>query len=327
MADPARMFTAAIEGAKAEGKVGDILDVVSRTVASRRSGPQYTDFETWVNSPAPRLSGQFAATLRLFEDAREEELKHLIVRFWSGDPLGNPVIKRALKELGLAGVYPLARLPKESELALERFLFATKMMIAAGYRGWVLLIDEAELMRYYSARTRARAYAELARWLGSLHDASDGRFPGLGAVVTIINSYDVQQLIGNGDLESLPAKLRFAGRPEDDLLATRAERGMRLIMHEKEPLHGLSKEQVEITLREVRHLYSTAFDWPAPDIPSGWTGLGGQVMRRLVRRWITEWDLRRLFPEIEPQLTVQPLPEPAFRDLPDTDLEPTTDDL
>ena len=56
-------------------------------------------------------------------------------------------------------------------------------MVAAGYSGWVLLVDEVELVgRYSFGPQRARSYAELARLMGKLEAFN---LPGLTSVFTI----------------------------------------------------------------------------------------------------------------------------------------------
>ena len=39
--------------------------------------------------------------------------------------------------------------------------FVLELVKAAGYRGWIVLIDEIELVANYSVLQRARSYAEL----------------------------------------------------------------------------------------------------------------------------------------------------------------------
>ena len=312
LANPGHVYRAAIEEARVEDRIGPALEVVSRLLRQRFNQPPYAEFYQWAVAADSRLSPHFPASLYVFERGGDEAVSHQMIRFWSGDPLRNTELRNVLKQMGAGSMYALQRLPKERELALQRFRFATRMMAAAGYKGWILLIDETELVRYYSYKTRARAYAELARWLGGLSDAEDGVYPGLAVVATIINTFDEQQLNGNDDINYIPNKLRSTGREDDALLATQAERGMRLIRDRREPLSRLDRDQVERTFREVRRLYSTAFAWPAPDIDIGYTGLASEVMRRLVRPWITEWDLLRLYPESKPELERTPLPPITF---------------
>ena len=73
------------------------------------------------------------------------------------------------------------------DLAIQRFQFTPRLMAAAGYSGWVLLIDEIEMIGRYTFRQRAKSYAELARWMGKLEGAS---FPGITAICAINNDFE-----------------------------------------------------------------------------------------------------------------------------------------
>ncbi|MDQ2801985.1 MAG: hypothetical protein M3Y41_04585, partial [Pseudomonadota bacterium] len=44
---------------------------------------------------------------------------------------------------------------------------------------------------------------------------------------------------------------------------------------------------------KVRHLYSTAYAWPAPPLPPS-ERTSSRTMRQYIKGWITQWDLRRL---------------------------------
>ena len=96
-------------------------------------------------------------------------------------------------------------------LTLQRFKFVSRLMIAAGYSGWILLIDEAEIMGRYSLKQRAKSYAELARWMGGLEASSYadlGYKSGLAAVVALTDDFHSAILEERGDREKVPRKLR-----------------------------------------------------------------------------------------------------------------------
>jgi hypothetical protein len=62
----------------------------------------------------------------------------------------------------------------------------------------------------------------------------------------------------------------------------------------------LDEAKIQQTHRVLRSVYSSAYDWepPAeyslPDITAR--------IRQHVKRWITEWDLRRYFPDYHPEI-------------------------
>ena len=93
---------------------------------------------------------QFAATLYLYEYARgDEELRDRIVRFWAGDKLSVTDIRRRLREHGASSSYRIVGV-REAELSRQRFRFVSRLAKAAGYRGWIVLFDEVELIGRYT---------------------------------------------------------------------------------------------------------------------------------------------------------------------------------
>jgi hypothetical protein len=57
-----------------------------------------------------------------------------MIRFWAGDPLTDAEIKRYLKSCDAHASYRFERV-SPMEMALQRFKFVSRLMIAAGYSG------------------------------------------------------------------------------------------------------------------------------------------------------------------------------------------------
>src|SRR5258708_13613085 len=90
-----------------------------------------------------------------------------MLAFWRGEKLDLAETRRSLKVLGLPMQLKQRRI---ADLALPRFRFAAELLAGAGYSGWVLLLDELELVAAFSLRARAQSYASLARPLGYAPD-------------------------------------------------------------------------------------------------------------------------------------------------------------
>lgn len=314
--DLAKVFRSAISNAAVPDRKGAALTEVATSL--KFDSPAYTEFYKWVNQPNTPLSTSFAATLYIFEHLKRDfKIQDRIIRFWSGDPIGVGELKGWLKELGEAATYRIGRVSVR-ELALQRYKFIPRLMIAAGYSGWVLLIDEVELIRHDSLLQRAKSYAEVARWVGKLEGVS---FPGLTAVSTIIGEFELRVLEERNDEERIPAKLRARGADSDILLASQAERGMRVIRKDKVPLNTPTPEIISETKRKISNIYSKAYDWEAPISSTNIDTTAS--MRQHVKRWITEWDLRRLYPDYKPDIQVGPL-GPSYEETPD--LEAASED-
>ena len=295
--NPALMFRAAVGAADIPGKRGDALSEVAADL--NFSSPQYADFYEWVHRQGGEIDGRFAATLFLYERmVNDPELSHRMIRFWAGDPLTDAEIKRYLKSCDANASYRFERVTP-MEMALQRFKFVSRLMIAAGYAGWILLIDEAEILGRYSFKQRAQSYAELARWLGRLEASSFadlGYKSGLAAVMALTDDFQSAILDEKGDREKVPEKLRESGSETDLVLSRQAEQGMRLIECERIPLVSPYDQLVEEIYHKIRTIHGSAYGWDPPPVPTI-ERLSSTRMREYVKGWITEWDLKRLDPD------------------------------
>ena len=289
--DPVKLYRYAIETAMVPCKRGSALpEIASRLDPANEA---YIKLDTWLHSPNSKLNSRFPATLFLYSRmGNNMELRDRIISFWSGDPMGTGEIKKYLRECGEKATYKIEKVNLR-DLAIQRFQFTPRLMAAAGYSGWVLLIDEIEMIGRYTFRQRAKSYAELARWMGKLEGAN---FPGITTICAINNDFENVILEGKEDMERVPGKLRDRASESDLLLASQAERGMRIIQRERIPLKAPDDTVVERTRNKIRSVYASAYDWE-PLTESSINGLVSTRMREYVKGWITEWDLKRLDPE------------------------------
>jgi len=296
--DPAKVFRAAIEQAMVPGRPGSAIDEVAAGLQFDSAG--YRELYRWAHQEDAPVDSRFAATLFLHEYGRgDEEFTDRIVRFWAGDPLPVADLRRRLKEAGAAATYRLAGI-KERDLFRQRFRFASRLIQAAGYTGWVVLLDEAELIGRYSTLQRAKSYAELARWVRG--DRDDPAAP-IAAVLTTVDDFETQVLVGKNDVDLIPKRLRAKGTLEDELLAGQAEIGMRIIERDQVQLQPPGREELDRTYTQLKQIHSEAYGWNPPDVP-GLERLPSNRMRQYVRAWINEWDLRRLDPSYQPEISV-----------------------
>jgi len=314
--DPAKVYRAAIDDARVPGRPGSAVDEIA--LAIRPESPTYADLYRWVHDDAP-VDSRFAATLFLFEYARgDAEFTDRIVRFWAGEPLPVADLRRRLKETGAAATYPLSSV-KERDLAVQRFRFVSRLIRAAGYQGWILLLDEVELIGRYTLLQRARSYGEVARWVKG--DRDDPGAP-IGAVLATVDDFEAQVLVGKNDAELIPKRLRMRGTAEDDLAAARAETGMRIIERDQVQLQPPGQEELDRTYARLKQIHAEAFGWDPPDV-AGIERLPSNRMRQYVRAWINEWDLRHLDPAYRPQIEAEGL---AVDFSEDADLERPAED-
>ena len=284
--DPAKFYRSAMRVAVVPGKRGAALTEIAAHLDP--ANEVYNELNTWAHSPGAALNSRFAATLFLFRRmGMDPELRNRLVSFWSGDPLDAGEIKKYLKACGERATYKIEKVTLR-DLALQRFQFIPRLIVAAGYAGWVLLVDEVELIGRYSWLQRAKSYADLLRWMGKLPGQ---HVPGLVTVFAIMSNFESYILEERNDLEVVPSKLRDKGAED---LARYAERGMRIIQREKVRLKAPDAQVIQQTCEKVRAIHAEAYDWQPP--PASVERLGITSMREYVKRWITEWDLKRLDP-------------------------------
>ncbi len=190
----------------------------------------------------------------------------------------------------------LATVPAR-ELARQRFRFLSRLFVASGHEGWVLLLDEVELIGRYTPLQRGRSYAELAGWLRP--DPEDSGSP-LLTVLAMTDDFDAAVLTAKNDRELIPSRLRAKQSSEWDETAGAAEAGMRLVERSMALLAQPDAAELDRTYAVLKALHGQAFGWGPPDV-SGLERLGATRMRQYVRAWINEWDLLRLDPDYAPQ--------------------------
>ncbi|MDQ2848571.1 MAG: DUF2791 family P-loop domain-containing protein [Actinomycetota bacterium] len=297
--DPAKVLRAMVEFAVAPDGARDV--VAEAVAALDTDSTCYAELLRWLRGAGRDMSELFEATLllhqRLGSDApgADEEFLDTIVRFWSGDRMLMPELRRQLKAVGEAKTFSFSPI-KARDLARQRLRFLPRLLRAAGSAGWVVLLDEVELIGRYSVLQRGRSYAELARWLDG--DPGAEADP-LVVVAAITDDFDAAVLTGKKDRENLPARLRDKQTEEYAELAGLAQTGMRHI--ERDLLHLMPPDTAELERAYVtlRGLHGSAYGWQPPDV-AGLEQLGATRMRQHVRAWINEWDLVRIDPDYQP---------------------------
>ncbi|GAC1542856.1 MAG: hypothetical protein NVS3B12_31170 [Acidimicrobiales bacterium] len=313
--DPVKVLRAAIASARIPGSVGDAVNALAAAVDVESK--EWAELHRAVHSPGIGLDERFGATVSLYGRRRvgDDEFAQAVVRFWAGDPIRVPDLRRRLKEVGEAAAYSLGPV-KERDLSTQRLAFLARLARAAGLVGWVILLDEVELIGRYSALQRGKAYAELSRWLGPR--AVDPGAP-LGAVVAMTDDFESAVLTDKGDRACIPPKLRGRADPAAEETAAAAEAGMRAIARDVVLLRPPDAGELDRAHDRLRALHGTAFGWDPP-VAAGISRTSSTRMRQYVRAWINEWDLVRLDPTYRPVTEVAEV-VPVWDEDPDLERE------
>ena len=305
--DPAKVMRAAVESAVAPDGARDVVSEAAAALDA--DSVEYVELLRWLRGPGRDMDERFDATLLLHQrlggdsSGADEEFMDNVVRFWSGDPLLMPDLRRQLKAVGEAKTFTFTSV-KARDLARQRLRFLPRLLRAGGYAGWVVLFDEVELIGRYSLLQRGRSYAELARWLDG--DPADVGEP-LVTVAAMTDDFEAAVLSGKNDREGLPGRLRDKQTEEYAEVAALAEVGMQHIERDLLPLAPLDETELDSAYHSLRQLHGAAYGWDPPDVV-GLERLGATRMRQYVRAWINEWDLVRLDPGYLPVTDVVDVP-------------------
>jgi hypothetical protein len=316
--DPHKVFRAAVESLRLPNRRGisglhEVASALDFTSAS------YGELVERVGRPGG-YDPLFAATLYLFKNLRagDQEFVDRLVSFWAGDPLGIADLRRALRLIGIQQFE--IRSKKKADLAFPRFRFVAELMAATGrYQGWVILLDELELVANFSLGARARSYAMLAHLLGVLPGAP---IPGVFVIGCATDDFTGKVFQERRDHETVPQRL--GAYPA---LIPDAEAGMAFMWPEMPDrwmkIRRLEKADVEAIYGKIRALYEGAHAWPPPAEAVKWFGYD-RSLRQYVREWITRWDLQRIYPDYQPQIETVDL-RPDLEERPDLE-QPSEDD-
>ncbi len=318
--DLGKVFKSAVENGQMPERSGRLIEELGQSLDL--DSVAYADFFQWANRAAEAgiLNPMFPASLMVYERSQDLELNGDIETFWAGERIKVSRVKDGLRQIGQHGTYSFSA-PKAAELPPQWLRFATKLIKGAGCKGWVVLLDEIELIGSYSLLQRGRSYAELARWMGRVVSE---KYPGLVVVVTVTGDFASAVISPDGkkDHDYVGPKLH-SSRYKD--VVPRAETGMRLLERECLPLTPPVDSDVRETVERLREIYSTAYRWDAPALDQEVGGAGYRNrMRYKVRSAINEWDLRRFYPDSKPEIEGAEY-RPAYAEDKDLESEPKDD--
>ena len=281
--DLERLFATAIRNAV----VPRVNDEVMTAVVSRlkTNANACDDLEKWATVQQWPL---FAALCYLLprQVIIPEDIA-IIARFFGGSRLNTAKVRQWLRAAGALKLFDVKTV-KAAQLAQQRVHFAPRLFAAAGYAGWCILIDEAELIGRYSTLQRGKSYAELCRWLGLVPEIG---IPGVVGVCAITDDFRGTVLEGRLDQEKIPRALEAKGL---DLQARLARIGMTAIEQRQHFLTPPNDDKLHASITRVRGLYEQAYGWSPPFGGAG-ERMAGKTMRQFIKSWITDWDIQRLY--------------------------------
>ena len=280
---PGVTYAAAMRNAAMHG-VNDDAVTLALTKVERTEGA-IESLQLWASTPEAAISPIFSALLHMLDRGLDAELRHAIEAFLADGRPPLPPLRRALKDRRLRSLFDLVPVTP-IELVRQRMRFMPQLFCAAGFAGWVVLLDEAELIGRYGPLQRALAYAEIALWLGLDETAC---IPGVLGVCAITDDFADAVIVAKQDADKLPERLRLRAMPRHAERARSAMRAIQAAMKLRAP------DDADLRRHEhtIRDCYTEAYGWSAPPAEIG-ARQANRTMRHHIRGWITQWDMMRI---------------------------------
>lgn len=290
------VLKAIAEAAHAPERIGKALRALASDPAAAPSdlGP----LRYWAADAG--IDERFHALLLLYEQFRaDEELRAEILGDFEGKPLMKSVIKQKLREIGKLSSYALQISPRNALLAHDRLRLLAQFFRASGGHGLVVFFDELERVAKFSVKQRIAVYQELGWW------REMGEQPGSG-ILPVFAMTDA--FLGGSVTGGTNDQQRFGTARGDSSLDDRDQAALRGIELLKPPFaHFLdsptSAEEEEIK-RRVENIYERAYGVRPPPLRLERGGVRTSI-RSEIRRWITQWDLHRYYPEYVARITIE----------------------
>ena len=219
--------------------------------------------------------------LKALFGTQEEEERSALLADLEGDFTTAALIKRSCRRITGSPVKFRQSFTKTKH-AMDYYNFISHLLGQLGCSGWVILLDEAELIGRLGKKTRARSYVQMQRFLNPV--------PELEHVFTLFafsSSYSEDVIDRKHEFTNVEEA--YAESPEE---RRKAEDTLNAILHAPE-LAPLTKDEIVNVLMSIQEFHGKAYDWH-PEISAETlyqaTEAGGYLLRTKIRAAIEFFD-------------------------------------
>ncbi len=279
LGDINKIYQMAVESSEVSGKTGNAFHEIVHSYSPSKA-PKHNELVKWLDSRSDIDPRFIAATLLLCDEALHAQL----VDFLSGFNINVSELRRALKRNNCDYIRlgsPYKNMPR------NRFEYLNMFFRAAGYNGWLLLIDEADMIASYSPISRLKAYNNMA-WLYGIDRENNG----LKTAISITNDF-ASVIIYGGVNDRALIPMRYANSVHDHLIPG-AISGMEIIQTKCVEIE--LGQTFSCVYERLKDIYRQAYNWHPMDVdllPDN-----NMTMRRHIRYCINQWDFLRLTGEL-----------------------------
>lgn len=264
--------------------------IISNTYLPQRQQPGFMHVldKMTANSPAASEMLLYAAKhletdklyylLRSYLGTEDQDEKFMLQADLEGDFIANAPLKKIYKRIFGQTVKYNVPFSKTKHCG-DYFAFMSHLFLQLGYQGWVILVDETELIGRLGKKARLKAYQTMARFL-----LPESSLESTFSVFALGASYIEDVVEGKHEYENLAAT--FPDQPEPaasvlDLLSRAPQ------------LAPLTNEEISQVLERIQEFHGRAYGW-TPQLSSqtlaGATRAGGYLLRTKIRAAIEFLD-------------------------------------
>ena len=212
--------------------------------------------------------------LQAMTRTQDEEERALFMADLEGDFVSPSLIKRSYRRINGTAARFSENFSKTKHWR-DYFFFMSHFFRMLGYDGWVILLDEAELIGRMGKKTRLRSYLRMADFL-----KPDPRLEKTVTLLAFSESYQADVIEKRKEFQNVLDA--FGEGTEEEKAATAV---LSAILNAPE-LSPLSREEVIRILRDIEQFHALAYDWH-PDVPAEEiyraTEAGGYLLRTKLR--------------------------------------------
>jgi len=217
--------------------------------------------------------------LRAYLGTEDQDERFQLQADIEGDFIANNVLKQIYRRIYNQPVKYNVSFSKTKHMA-DYFTFMSHLFVQQGYDGWVILLDEGELMGRLAKKTRLNAY----RNLGYLLLEAEHEMESVFTMIVYSASYIEDVIDGKHEYENLAELFPDNQEPAKSILT----------MITKAPqLVPLTREEIRTILTRIKEFHQRAYNWEA-DIALAElekaTRDGGYLLRTKIRAAIELLD-------------------------------------
>lgn len=216
--------------------------------------------------------------LRAYLSTEDVEEKFLLQADLEGDFMANAPLKKIYRRIFNHPVKYNVNFSKTKHCQ-DYFSFMSHLFIQMGYQGWVILIDEAELIGRLGKKARLNAYRNMARFL-----IQNTEMEAVFSMFALSASYVEDVIEGKHDYENLGELFPENQEPMYTVLE---------LLRKAPQLHPLTQTEFREVLERLKEFHARAYQWEpqiSVDVLEKVTQSGGYLLRTKIRAAIEYLD-------------------------------------